>query len=130
MFGELIGAWAMQEWIVAGSPEEFEYIELGPGRGTLARDVSKTVSGLLEKTGKKETQMKLNLMEISPVLSKKQAETLEVEITDVLDDSQGGPYMTGRKANTTVQWFRARVKIFYQKNLSELHWFRLINIKF
>jgi NADH dehydrogenase [ubiquinone] 1 alpha subcomplex assembly factor 7 len=38
MFGELIGLWLADMWIRAGKPERPLYVELGPGRGTLARD--------------------------------------------------------------------------------------------
>jgi NADH dehydrogenase [ubiquinone] 1 alpha subcomplex assembly factor 7 len=38
MFGELIGLWLADMWIRAGRPEPVSYVELGPGRGTLARD--------------------------------------------------------------------------------------------
>ncbi len=38
MFGELIGLWLADIWIRAGRPERVHYVELGPGRGTLARD--------------------------------------------------------------------------------------------
>ncbi|MET0589391.1 MAG: SAM-dependent methyltransferase [Novosphingobium sp.] len=38
MFGELIGLWLADIWIRAGRPEPLHYVELGPGRGTLARD--------------------------------------------------------------------------------------------
>ncbi|WP_295635986.1 SAM-dependent methyltransferase [Novosphingobium sp.] len=38
MFGELIGLWLADMWIEAGRPEPVHYVELGPGRGTLARD--------------------------------------------------------------------------------------------
>lgn len=37
MFGELIGAWMADLWIRAGRPQ-VDYVELGPGRGTLAAD--------------------------------------------------------------------------------------------
>ncbi len=39
MFGELIGLWLTDLWIRAGRAEPVHYVELGPGRGTLARDV-------------------------------------------------------------------------------------------
>ena len=38
MFGELIGLWLADMWIRAGRSEPVHYVELGPGRGTLARD--------------------------------------------------------------------------------------------
>ena len=38
MFGELIGLWLADLWIRAGRPDFPGYVELGPGRGTLARD--------------------------------------------------------------------------------------------
>ena len=38
MFGELIGLWLADMWINAGREEPVHYVELGPGRGTLAKD--------------------------------------------------------------------------------------------
>jgi NADH dehydrogenase [ubiquinone] 1 alpha subcomplex assembly factor 7 len=38
MFGELIGLWLADIWIKAGREQPVHYVELGPGRGTLARD--------------------------------------------------------------------------------------------
>ena len=38
MFGELVGLWLADMWVRAGRPEPALYVELGPGRGTLAKD--------------------------------------------------------------------------------------------
>ena len=38
MFGELVGVWLADLWQRAGRPEGAHYVELGPGRGTLAAD--------------------------------------------------------------------------------------------
>ena len=38
MFGELIGLWLADMWLRAGRAEPVLYVELGPGRGTLAKD--------------------------------------------------------------------------------------------
>jgi NADH dehydrogenase [ubiquinone] 1 alpha subcomplex assembly factor 7 len=38
MFGELVGLWLADLWDRAGRPAHACYVELGPGRGTLARD--------------------------------------------------------------------------------------------
>jgi NADH dehydrogenase [ubiquinone] 1 alpha subcomplex assembly factor 7 len=45
MFGELIGLWLADMWIEAGRPEPIHYVELGPGRGTLARDALRAMEG-------------------------------------------------------------------------------------
>ena len=38
MFGELVGAALADVWTRAGKPADAIYVELGPGRGTLASD--------------------------------------------------------------------------------------------
>ncbi|MEP1605703.1 MAG: SAM-dependent methyltransferase, partial [Marinomonas sp.] len=44
MFGELIGLWCADIWSRAGRPEHMHYIELGPGRGTLASDALRAMA--------------------------------------------------------------------------------------
>ncbi len=39
IFGELIGLWLVQSWIDIGSPDAFNLVELGPGRGVLMQDI-------------------------------------------------------------------------------------------
>ncbi len=39
IFGELIGLWLVQSWIDMGTPEAFNLVELGPGRGVLMQDI-------------------------------------------------------------------------------------------
>ena len=41
MFGELVGLWLADVWTRSGHPLPVHYVELGPGRGTLARDALK-----------------------------------------------------------------------------------------
>jgi len=38
MFGELLGVWLVQVWRALGRPSPVAFAEIGPGRGTLARD--------------------------------------------------------------------------------------------
>jgi NADH dehydrogenase [ubiquinone] 1 alpha subcomplex assembly factor 7 len=44
MFGELIGLWLADVWIRAGRGTPVHYVELGPGRGTLARDALRAMA--------------------------------------------------------------------------------------
>lgn len=61
MFGELVGLWLVDIWRRAGSPAPVHYVELGPGRGTLARDA-------LASARRFGLQTVPHLVETSPVL--------------------------------------------------------------
>lgn len=69
MFGELIGAWLVDLWQRSGRPQEGHYVELGPGRGTLAADalLAARSAGLVPT---------IELVETSPTLRARQAERL------------------------------------------------------
>ena len=72
MFGELVGAACLSAFEALGSPERFELVELGPGRGTLMSD-------LLRMAALRPAFInaaRLNLVEISPRLRQIQAKTL------------------------------------------------------
>ncbi len=66
MFGELIGAWLADLWERAGRPPA-AYVELGPGRGTLAVDALRAMAsaGLVPQ---------VHFVETSPLLRRAQAE--------------------------------------------------------
>jgi len=66
MFGELVGACLADCWTRAGKPADAAYVELGPGRGTLAADALRAMrsSGL---------EPPVHFIETSPVLRKAQA---------------------------------------------------------
>ena len=36
---QLLAVWVLADWMVAGEPRECQLIELGPGRGTLLKDM-------------------------------------------------------------------------------------------
>lgn len=44
VFGEMIGLWLADIWARAGRPDNIHYVELGPGRGTLASDALRAAS--------------------------------------------------------------------------------------
>jgi SAM-dependent MidA family methyltransferase len=69
MFGELIGLWLADLWDKAGRPRA-RYLELGPGRGTLAADALRAMraAGL---------EPPVDLVETSPTLRSAQAERLQ-----------------------------------------------------
>jgi len=72
MFGELLGLWAASIWKTLGSPPLLRLIELGPGRGTMIADALRAMRVLppLYQT------LSVHLVEVNPVLRKKQEATL------------------------------------------------------
>jgi SAM-dependent MidA family methyltransferase len=61
MFGELVGLWLADLWLRSGRPEGAHYVELGPGRGTLAADALRAMKGA-------GLAPDVHLVETSPVL--------------------------------------------------------------
>jgi SAM-dependent MidA family methyltransferase len=70
MFGELVGACLADCWRRAGKPKCPVYIELGPGRGTLAADALR----VMEKAG---LSTDVELVEASPALIEEQSERFD-----------------------------------------------------
>jgi SAM-dependent MidA family methyltransferase len=66
VFGELIGAALVDTWRRAGAPGDSLYVELGPGRGTLAADALRVLRGA-------GFAGDVHLVETSPALRKAQA---------------------------------------------------------
>lgn len=84
MFGELIGLALADVWTRAGRPEGVRYVELGPGRGTLAADAIRAMraAGL---------DPDVHLIETSPVLRTAQAKRVpDAEWHDGLTTLPGG----------------------------------------
>ena len=72
MFGELIGLWAGVSWIMAGSSNSINLVELGPGRGTLMMDILRSatlIDGFVES-------IQLHMVETSPILQAVQKKKL------------------------------------------------------
>lgn len=72
LFGEMLGLCLAQCWLDQGQPTPFVLAEIGPGRGTLMADILRTIRaapGMVEAA-------RVHLVEASPVLRARQAETL------------------------------------------------------
>jgi SAM-dependent MidA family methyltransferase len=73
MFGELVGVWTYQAWQSAGAPSPVTIAEIGPGRGTLMKDVLRTLSKLDQALVRNAN---FALVETSPRLVEVQKRTL------------------------------------------------------
>jgi SAM-dependent MidA family methyltransferase len=65
MFGEMVGIWLSDIWLRRGRPSPCYYVELGPGRGTLAADALRT----MQRFG---FEPEVHFVENSPALREKQ----------------------------------------------------------
>ena len=70
MFGEMLGLWLAETWLRADAPDDVAYVELGPGRGTLAQDAMRVLRG-------QGLVPQVHLIEGSPTLRAMQAERIE-----------------------------------------------------
>jgi SAM-dependent MidA family methyltransferase len=73
MFGELVGVWLRAAWDAIGRPMPVTVAEIGPGRGTLMKDVLRTLSRLDPGLA---TGANFAMIETSPRLAEIQKETL------------------------------------------------------
>ena len=73
VFGELIGLWCVTAWQALGAPRHFNFVECGPGRGTLMVDALRAIAGA-EPSFIKE--MTLHFIERSSALRKQQEAAL------------------------------------------------------
>ncbi|MBC2670627.1 class I SAM-dependent methyltransferase [Novosphingobium piscinae] len=69
VFGELVGLWLADLWLRAGRPQPVHYVELGPGRGTLARDALRAMArfGLAPAVHFVETSLTLKALQLEAV---------------------------------------------------------------
>ena len=87
MFGEMIGAALADVWVRAGSPDDACYVELGPGRGTLAADALR----VMRRAG---FASELHLVETSPALRTAQTARLpEAIFHDCIEDLPPRPVL-------------------------------------
>ncbi|NFV82016.1 class I SAM-dependent methyltransferase [Magnetospirillum aberrantis] len=90
MFGELIGLWAAVTWQAMGCPSRVVLAEMGPGRGTLMRDLLRAAAGVPPFLKAAEVW----LVETSPRLRQRQRQTLggaEINWAERFEDLPQGP---------------------------------------
>ncbi|XP_054474192.1 protein arginine methyltransferase NDUFAF7, mitochondrial [Anoplopoma fimbria] len=105
IFGELLGVWIISEWMGAGRPKQLQLVELGPGKGSLAGDVLRVFSQLRSVVG--EASLSLHLVEVSPVLSRLQAQNLTGSRSREAEAEDEPVYRRGETAaGLPVSWYR------------------------
>lgn len=92
MFGELLGLWAAECWVMMGAPATLRLVEIGPGRGTLMADALRA-AGIVAPF---REALRVHMVETSPVLREAQKRRLEstgvpVEWHSDVDEIPEGP---------------------------------------
>jgi len=93
MFGEIVGVWLVAAWRALGSPAPAVIAEIGPGRGTLMKDVLRTIGRLAPEL---RSDGRFAMVETSPRLVAVQQRTLgddagRVVWSTSVDDLPPGP---------------------------------------
>lgn len=107
LFGEMIGVWCLSTWHSLGEPAAINLIELGPGRGTLMKDILRVA----QRFPKFRNALQISLVELSETMRKVQQETLGLQIDDnpSSGDEPGGNRggVVGAKTaqGTPVSWY-------------------------
>lgn len=88
MFGELVGIWLADIWMRQNRPPHCHYVELGPGRGTLAADALRTMAQF-------EFEPDVHFVETSEALRIKQKQAVPIsQIHSSVDDlPDSGPLL-------------------------------------
>uniref|UniRef100_A0A1Q3FDU8 Protein arginine methyltransferase NDUFAF7 n=1 Tax=Culex tarsalis TaxID=7177 RepID=A0A1Q3FDU8_CULTA len=99
IFGEMVAAWCLNQWSKFGSPAPYQLIELGPGKGTMMRDVLRVFRRFEASNG-----LSVHLVEMSEHFSKVQAELLCRSSEECAEKAY---YRAGvTRAGTKVFWYR------------------------
>jgi NADH dehydrogenase [ubiquinone] 1 alpha subcomplex assembly factor 7 len=73
LFGEMVGIWCLATWENMGSPASINLVELGPGNGTLMKDILNIVKNFPAF----QSALQVSMVEVSPVMRELQYQALE-----------------------------------------------------
>lgn len=114
LFGEMIGIWCLSAWFALGEPKEIRLIELGPGKGTLMKDILRVAA----KFPKFDNAVRVHLVELSETMRKLQRESLECK-GDTARDQQGTVNMTSM-GGIPIYWHHMLQQIPDDENIPSL----------
>ena len=83
VFGEMLGVWCVATWMRLGRPPAVQLVELGPGRGTLMKDMLSAIARFPEMM----SALSVHMVENSVRMREAQRETLGVVLDDRTADN-------------------------------------------
>jgi len=120
LFGEMLAVWCIAFWERLGKPKKILLVELGPGDGTLCKDLIKT----FKQFKKFYNSLEINLLEISDKLKKIQKIKInnnKVKWIKNLNEIDWGPVMfIGNEFFDAlpIKQIYLKKKLFFEKHVS------------
>lgn len=103
MFGEMIGVWFFTIYLTQNQPQNLQFIEFGPGKGTLMYDTLRSFNRLLKDPKVKEATNVI-LVEASPLLRQQQFELLCGAQSELKESADGIGYAGKTIWGNTIRW--------------------------
>eukprot|EP00605_Chrysophyceae_sp_TOSAG23-4_P000291 GSChrysophyteH1.ASY1.ANO1.336.1 assembled CDS len=77
LFGEMLGMWCISQWMSLGQPSTIDLLELGPGKGTLMKDILRVAS----KFPDFQAALRVHMVELSEAMRSLQREAVGFPIS-------------------------------------------------
>ncbi|ODV58041.1 DUF185-domain-containing protein [Ascoidea rubescens DSM 1968] len=103
MFGEMLGIWFFSIWLDQLKPLDINFVEFGPGKGTLIYDLIKTFNKLSQTTNLK-LNINIILVEASPILRKEQWKLLSNSIHRLIPSDDKIGFTSKSTWNNNIRW--------------------------
>ncbi len=131
LFGEMIGMWCMSHWMSLGKPKTIDLLELGPGKGTLMKDIL----SVAKKFPDFHKAIRVHLVELSETMRGLQRDALgctSVSSTGMKDEIKPESDLTdspskikGVDSSTTsdglpISWYYSLTQVPEEKSVATL----------
>lgn len=100
VFGEVIAVWLLSAWKSLGSPKNVSLVELGPGKGTLMKDILRIISQFPDF----KDSISVHMVELSDAQRKLQREALGCSEGEITKSNSGITRMTNDDG-IPISWY-------------------------
>jgi NADH dehydrogenase [ubiquinone] 1 alpha subcomplex assembly factor 7 len=98
----MIGLWLVWFWRQHWKPDSFHLVELGPGRGTLLKDVLRTLRRFSDVYA---TLKQIDLIEMSPTMRALQKDTLQCTSSECIKPTEVAVDQANTADGVPILWY-------------------------
>jgi len=109
LFGEMIGMWCLSHWMSLGKPRKIAVCEMGPGKGTLMKDILKVAARFPDF----QAALQVHMVELSENMRKQQRAALGCA-------EDAGTVATAMAAQTPLRSTTFDVPVFWHHALQQV----------